>query len=109
MATASPSPMPSSGHYRKSNGSLASLSRRPSSQQLHRALPSMSSRPVLKRESSFNRPTHSNSRDVSPPQIRSTETGVRDLGIGDSSDDDIPVPMKFSALTKALLDDEASL
>ncbi|KAI9667009.1 MAG: Dual-specificity kinase, spindle pole body (SPB) duplication and spindle checkpoint function [Trizodia sp. TS-e1964] len=34
--------------------------------------------------------------------------GLREMSAGDSSDDEIPVPMKFSALTKALLDDEVS-
>lgn len=33
---------------------------------------------------------------------------IQRIDVGDSSDDDIPQPMKFSALTKALLESEAS-
>ncbi|TAQ91471.1 hypothetical protein B7494_g166 [Chlorociboria aeruginascens] len=36
-------------------------------------------------------------------------THTRQYSLNDSSDDEIPVPMKFSALTKALLNDDASV
>jgi serine/threonine-protein kinase TTK/MPS1 len=34
---------------------------------------------------------------------------IRQYSLNDSSDDEIPMPMKFSALTKALLNDDASI
>ncbi|KAM3077474.1 hypothetical protein ACMFMG_006814 [Clarireedia jacksonii] len=37
------------------------------------------------------------------------ESQSRHYSLNDSSDDEIPMPMKFSALTKALLNDDASL
>ncbi|ESZ89874.1 hypothetical protein SBOR_9743 [Sclerotinia borealis F-4128] len=43
---------------------------------------------------------HSNRPDVEAP---------RQYSLNDSSDDEIPMPMKLSALTKALLNDEASI
>jgi len=81
MAMASPTPMGSS-HF-------ASLSRRPSSRQAYRQQPS---RPQL----AYDEPHH-------------PENHARHYSLNDSSDDEIPLPMKFSALTKALLNDEASL
>src|SRR5271163_4897543 len=81
MAMASPTPLGSS-HF-------ASLSRRPSSRQAYRQHPS---RPHINR--------------AEPVAI---ETNGRHYSLNDSSDDEIPMPMKFSALTKALLNDDASI
>lgn len=83
MAAASPTPMGGSNHY-------PSLSRRPSSRQTLRQIPS---RPNVAR--------------VEPPPAA---THARHFSLNDSSDDEeIPMPMKFSALTKALLNDEPSI
>ncbi|KAH8593696.1 kinase-like domain-containing protein [Bisporella sp. PMI_857] len=82
MATASPTPMGSS-HF-------ASLSRKPSSSRLpYRQLPA--------------RTQHARAEPYVP------ESAARHYSLNDSSDDEIPLPMKFSALTKALLNDEASI
>lgn len=81
MAMASPTPMGSS-HF-------SSLSRRPSSRQAYRAPPV---RPHLTRAEPI-----------------SVETHARHYSLNDSSDDEMPLPMKFSAETKALLNDEASI
>jgi serine/threonine-protein kinase TTK/MPS1 len=82
MATASPTPMGSS-HF-------AALSRRPPSRQAYRQLPN---RPQLIRA-----------------EPHAAELDTRHYSLNDSSDDDeIPLPMKFSAETKALLNDEASM
>lgn len=80
MAMASPTPMGSS-HF-------SSLSRRPASRQTHR--------PTAQ--------NHYQTRSGSHP-----ENHARHYSLNDSSDDEIPQPMKFSALTKALLNDEASI
>ncbi|KAI9819467.1 MAG: Dual-specificity kinase, spindle pole body (SPB) duplication and spindle checkpoint function [Pycnora praestabilis] len=89
MAAASPTPMPTS---------YGSLSRRPSIRQLPR---SQASRPNLKRGSPLSLVTTVNGVPGPVPV-------ARPISVGDSSDDEIPAPMKFSALTKALLNDEAS-
>jgi serine/threonine-protein kinase TTK/MPS1 len=73
------------------------LSRRPSVQLTSRG---QLARPILKGNSpiSMGRLVNGASTSLS-----------RKLSIGDSSDDDVPLPMKFSALTKALLNDEPSV
>lgn len=81
MAMASPTPLGSS-HF-------SSLSRRPSSQQSYR-------HPLTKHHQSRN-------------ESHLPENHARHYSLNDSSDDEIPQPMKFSALTKALLNDEASI
>lgn len=87
MATASPTPMGSSH--------LGQLNRRPSSQQALRQAPA---RPHLHRGGPLPVPATGHS------------TGhTRQYSLNDSSDDEIPMPMKFSALTKALLNDDASI
>lgn len=78
---ASPTPMGSS-HF-------ASYSRRPSSRQAYRAPPT---RPQITRA-----------------EPHAAEMHARHYSLNDSSDDEIPLPMKFSAETKALLNDEASI
>jgi serine/threonine-protein kinase TTK/MPS1 len=78
---ASPTPMGSS-HF-------APLSRRPSSRQIYRQPPS---RPHLTRT-----------------DARHVEKHEQHYSLNDSSDDEMPLPMKFSAETKALLNDEASM
>jgi serine/threonine-protein kinase TTK/MPS1 len=87
MATASPTPLGSS-HF-------SQLNRRPSSRQTLRQPPA---RPHLNRGGplpvSAGGPATADSRQYS---------------LNDSSDDEIPMPMKFSALTKALLNDDASI
>ncbi|KAH8656986.1 kinase-like domain-containing protein [Tricladium varicosporioides] len=82
MATASPTPMGSS-HF-------ASLSRRPSSRQIYK-------RPISR---------SSNNRGDAISNIP-VESRARTYSLNDSSDDDIPPPMRFSALTNALLNDSA--
>ena len=89
MAAASPTPMGSN--------SFDDLSRRPSYRHAPRNQPS---RPNLRRGSPLS--TQSDGRR----QRRSQDFGAT---LGDSSDEDIPAPMKFSALTKALLNDEPSI
>ncbi|KAI9831887.1 MAG: hypothetical protein M1819_004609 [Sarea resinae] len=58
------------------------------------------SRPALRRGSPISMASHANAV--------STNGVARQISVGDSSDDEIPQPMKFSALTKALLGDEPS-
>jgi serine/threonine-protein kinase TTK/MPS1 len=83
MATASPTPM-GSGHF-------SAPTRKPS---LRSGLRRATSRPQLDRAQSNPAPSgHASSKS----QYAATNA--------DSSDDEIPVPMKLSALTKALLDD----
>ncbi|KAG9245964.1 kinase-like domain-containing protein [Calycina marina] len=82
MATASPTPMGSS-HF-------SNLNRRPSSSRLSYKQP-------------LNRPHVGRAEPYVP------EPPTRHYTREDSSDDEIPLPMKFSALTKALLNDEASV
>jgi serine/threonine-protein kinase TTK/MPS1 len=95
MATASPTPMGSSS-------SSGGLNRRPSVRSMQRQQLQHTSRPNLKRGSPVALPpAHTNTAPASALS--------RQFSVGDSSDDDIPVPMKFSALTKALLNDEASV
>ena len=77
---ATASPTPMSSHF-------ASLSRRPSSRQAYRQPPS---RPQLNRNEA---------------QLPGKDARYFDV----ESDDEIPLPMKFSALTRALLNDEASV
>ncbi|KAI9713334.1 MAG: hypothetical protein M1812_006693 [Candelaria pacifica] len=58
---------------------------------------------------SRNLPSRPNLKRGSPlSSVASLGNVLRPVSIGDSSDDDIPAPMKFSALTKALLNDEPS-
>ena len=64
---------------------FASLSRRPGTRQTYK-------RPALSRNEPLPVEAHS-----------------RHYSLNDSSDDEIPLPMKFSAITRALLNDEASL
>ncbi|KAF6810734.1 checkpoint protein [Colletotrichum sojae] len=90
MATASPTPM---------GTAAAGLSRRPSQRQGLRRLPS---RPHLGRSES--NPVHATS---AAPAL-SKKADSQQYAIHDSSDDEIPVPMKLSALTKALLNDGGS-
>lgn len=89
MTTASPTPMGSShfGHQQM---------RRPASRQTVRPAPA---RPAfVKRQVAM---------DGSLGEI--STSNARRFSHNDSSDDDLPIPMKFSALTKALLNDEASV
>jgi serine/threonine-protein kinase TTK/MPS1 len=81
MAMASPTPMGSS-HF-------ASLSKRPSSRQANKQPPW---RPHLSR---------------GEPHV--AETHTRHYSLNDSSDDEIPMPMKLSAYTDALLNGETSM
>ncbi|KAI9772151.1 MAG: hypothetical protein M1835_006320 [Candelina submexicana] len=56
-----------------------------------------------------NLPSRPNLKRGSPlSSVGTRVNGVPPISIGDSSDDDIPAPMKFSALTKALLNDGTS-
>jgi serine/threonine-protein kinase TTK/MPS1 len=86
MATASPTPLGSS-HF-------SQLNRRPS-RQTHRQPPT--------------RPHLALSGSSLPVSNGYPTAHARQLSLNDSSDDEIPVPMKFSALTKALLNDDASI
>ena len=87
MATASPTPLGSS-HF-------SQLNRRPPSRQNFRQPPA---RPHLNRGGALPAPTNS-----------AQTAHVRQYSLNDSSDDEIPMPMKFSALTNALLNDDASI
>ncbi|KFY40170.1 hypothetical protein V495_05582 [Pseudogymnoascus sp. VKM F-4514 (FW-929)] len=89
MATASPTPLGSS-HF--GNQQM----RRPSSRQALRQVPA---RPTFSRREA--------APSMNPAEPATTKT--RRFSDHDSSDDDLPVPMKFSALTNALLNDEASM
>lgn len=88
MATASPTPFPVTGYgYGRSSRTSNIRPRR-----------FQSTAPPL--------------RSNSPPSVLDQShgfaaggMGLQRISIGDSSDDDIPVPMHFSALTKALLED----
>ncbi|KAI9837690.1 MAG: Dual-specificity kinase, spindle pole body (SPB) duplication and spindle checkpoint function [Sclerophora amabilis] len=88
---ASPTPFSST-----TNGGLSHrTSKRPAPRHI-------SSRPTLRR--------------ASPLRTKVAANGTSNLAaisqlpsVGDSSDDELPVPMKFSALTKALLNQEASM
>jgi len=82
MATASPTPMGFS-HF-------DSLQRRPSSSRL----------PYRQQ---VNRPYPTRAEPYAPMPA------ARHYTMNDSSDDEIPMPMKFSALTNALLNDEGSI
>ncbi|KAL0936465.1 checkpoint protein [Colletotrichum truncatum] len=90
IATASPTPMGTAG---------TGLSRRPSQRQGLRRLPS---RPHLSRSES--NPVHA----TAPAPTLSKKAESQQYAMHDSSDDEIPVPMKLSALTKALLNDGGS-
>ncbi|QSZ34038.1 hypothetical protein DSL72_005618 [Monilinia vaccinii-corymbosi] len=60
----------------------------------------------------IRRPASRNAYKQPPSRPHSTRTDVenaRVYALNDSSDDEIPMPMKLSALTKALLNDEASI
>ncbi|GJC87067.1 serine/threonine-protein kinase MPS1 [Colletotrichum liriopes] len=87
MSTASPTPLGTAG---------IGLSRRPSQRQGLRRLPS---RPHLNRSES--NPVHAT---AAAPAL-SKKSDSQQYAMHDSSDDEIPVPMKLSALTKALLND----
>lgn len=93
MATASPTPLGSS-HF--GNQQM----RRPSSRQALRQAPP--ARPTFVRREAA--PVAATGNPAEQPASR-----TRRYSDHDSSDDDLPVPMKFSALTNALLNDEASM
>ncbi|KAI1176025.1 kinase-like protein [Nemania sp. FL0916] len=80
-------------------GQSAALTRKTS---LRSGLRRNTSRPQLNRAESNPAPVAHASRPPSRPQSRSQTHRQHE---GDSSDDEIPVPMKLSALTKALLND----
>ncbi|OBT80348.1 TTK protein kinase [Pseudogymnoascus sp. 05NY08] len=94
MATASPTPLGSS-HF--GNQQM----RRPSSRQALRQVPP--ARPTFVRREAAAVAANGN------PAELPTTSKTRRYSDHDSSDDDLPVPMKFSALTNALLNDEASM
>lgn len=95
MATASPTPLGSS-HF--GNQQM----RRPSSRQALRQVPP--ARPTFVRREAAAVAVATNGSSAEQPASR-----TRRYSDHDSSDDDLPVPMKFSALTNALLNDEASM
>ncbi|OBT66423.1 TTK protein kinase [Pseudogymnoascus sp. 23342-1-I1] len=91
MATASPTPLGSS-HFGTQQ------MRRPSSRQALRQVPA---RPTFVRREA--------AAINGNPSAEQPMSRTRRYSDHDSSDDDLPVPMKFSALTNALLNDEASM
>jgi serine/threonine-protein kinase TTK/MPS1 len=95
MATASPTPLGSS-HF-------SILNRRPPSRQALRQAPA---RPTLNHNGSFSA---YNSSTAAAEAAAEAGANARHFTSNDSSDDELPMPMKFSALTKALLDGEASI
>ena len=90
MATASPTPMGAGSHF-------TSLGRRTSARQ---ALRRPNSRQQMSRSESNPGPV-SAAAATKEPKTQSQQYP----SLNDSSDDEIPVPMKLSALTKALLND----
>lgn len=95
MSAASPTPMGAGSHF-------TSLGRRTSARQ---ALRRPTSRAHVARSES--QPIASSARDVAHSTIAhgAQSQSQQYDGMHDSSDDEIPVPMKLSALTKALLND----
>ncbi|KAJ0114317.1 hypothetical protein J7T55_010706 [Diaporthe amygdali] len=96
MSAASPTPMGAGSHF-------TSLGRRTSARQ---ALRRPTSRPAFSRsesqpavQSAREAPLSANRAESQPQQQQQYDA------MHDSSDDEIPVPMKLSALTKALLND----
>lgn len=95
MSAASPTPMGPGSHF-------TSLGRRTSARQ---ALRRPTSRPAFSRSES--QPVVQNAREA-PLSANRAESQPQQQpydAMHDSSDDEIPVPMKLSALTKALLND----
>ncbi|KAI9740335.1 MAG: Dual-specificity kinase, spindle pole body (SPB) duplication and spindle checkpoint function [Cirrosporium novae-zelandiae] len=90
-AAASPTPLSST------HGSQYGLARRPSNRSIYSG--QSSSRSLPRRGSPLSYATSTNA----PASVS------RQFSIGDSSDDDVPAPMKLSAAAKALLGEEASL
>ncbi|KAK1829892.1 kinase-like domain-containing protein [Podospora conica] len=91
MSGASPTPAGAGSH-------ITTLGRRTSARQ---ALRRPTSRPQLSRSES-----HPASSAIPVPAARETNSQPQQYStLNDSSDDEIPVPMKLSALTKALLGD----
>ena len=84
-APASPTPLPLANN---------NLYRRPSSRQISRTT---SSKPLFNRASPANNVSGLKETPMS-----------RKYSVGDSSDDDVPEPIKFSASVKALLGEDAS-
>jgi len=102
MSAASPTPMGGGSHF-------TSLGRRTSARQ---ALRRPSSRPQISRSESnpVGGPAPSTSatresRSQAQSQSQSQPQSQQYVTLNDSSDDEFPVPMKLSALTKALLND----
>lgn len=93
MATASPTPL-GSGHFGQFN-------RRPASRQAFR-------QPATRSNLNRGAPVPIVAPEKPAAPAKST-ANARRYSLNDSSDDEIPVPMKFSALTKALLNDDASI
>ncbi|KAK3936184.1 hypothetical protein QBC46DRAFT_420183 [Diplogelasinospora grovesii] len=95
IATTSPTPMGSGSHFTslgRRTSARQALRRPPSRSQLSRSEANPSGAPSATT-------TAKDSRSHSQPQSQQYST------LNDSSDDEIPVPMKLSALTKALLND----
>lgn len=88
MSAASPTPLGAGSHF-------TSMGRRTSARQ---ALRRPSSRPYVGR----------NESQPVMPSVQSQPQAQQYDAMHDSSDDEIPVPMKLSALTKALLNDGAA-
>ncbi|KAK1764566.1 kinase-like domain-containing protein [Phialemonium atrogriseum] len=91
MATASPTPMGAGSHF-------TALGRRTSARQALRRPPS---RQQLSRSDSNPVPLSAAAAASKESKAQSQQYST----LNDSSDDEIPVPMKLSALTKALLND----
>lgn len=94
MSAASPTPMGAGSHF-------TSLGRRTSTRQALRRPASL--RPQVGRTES--QPAVSSARDVPQYAFAAHSQPQQYDAMHDSSDDEIPVPMKLSALTKALLND----
>ncbi|PSR88927.1 kinase-like domain-containing protein [Coniella lustricola] len=95
MAAASPTPLGTGSHF-------TSMGRRTSARQALRSRP-VSRLQVGRGESPS---AASNARDAATSAFESADSYSQQYdAMHDSSDDEIPVPMKLSALTKALLND----
>ncbi|KUI65859.1 Serine/threonine-protein kinase MPS1 [Cytospora mali] len=93
MSAASPTPLGAGSHF-------TSLGRRTSARQ---ALRRPTTRPQVSRTES--QPAVPSAREIPPRALAAQSQPQQYDAMHDSSDDEIPVPMKLSALTKALLND----
>ncbi|CAK7267592.1 hypothetical protein SEPCBS57363_002670 [Sporothrix epigloea] len=98
MATLSPTPAGQGSH-------MSTVGRRTSARQALRRPPSRSQITAVASDSGSKRNSNAASANSA---ATTTDTQQQYAALHDSSDDEMPIPMKLSALTKALLGDGAS-